>query len=193
MSPPFTADPPDRTNRPAAGLLRALAFAAERHRRQRRKDSDRTPYINHPIAVAEAIAALGQVEDLEILQAALLHDTLEDTATTPEELDARFGPAVRHLVEEVTDDKRLPKEERKRLQIEHSPRLSRSAQAIKIADKICNVADITPTQPADWPLERKRAYLAWAERVVEGCRGCNPGLERRFDEVLKERRAALGE
>jgi (p)ppGpp synthase/HD superfamily hydrolase len=176
----------------AAALLIALRFAARKHSRQRRKDSEATPYINHPIAVAEVLARGGGVADLATLQAAILHDTIEDTQTTPQELGEQFGQEVRLLVQEVTDDKGLPKQERKRLQIEHAPHLSAGAKQIKIADKICNVADITPTQPVDWPLQRKRDYLDWAERVVAGCRGCNPQLEQHFDAVLKEKRDTLG-
>jgi guanosine-3',5'-bis(diphosphate) 3'-pyrophosphohydrolase len=175
----------------AAALLAALRFAAHKHSRQRRKDSDATPYINHPIAVAEFLARIGGVTNVSTLQAAILHDTLEDTATTRQELDELFGQQVRSLVEEVTDDKSLPKPERKRLQVEHAPLLSPAAKRIKLADKICNLGDITPTQPADWPLQRKLDYLDWAERVVAGCRGSSAELERHFDAVLKERRKAL--
>jgi guanosine-3',5'-bis(diphosphate) 3'-pyrophosphohydrolase len=181
-----------RTNNAAAGaLLAALRFAADKHSRQRRKDPDATPYINHPIAVAEVLVRIGRVNDLATLQAAVLHDTIEDTQTTPQELDEHFGEEVRLLVQELTDDKTLPKEERKRLQIEHAPHMSPRAKQIKIADKICNLADITATQPADWPLQRKRDYLDWAERVVAGCRGCNHDLDHYFDAVLKSRREAL--
>jgi len=172
-------------------LFAALKFAADKHSRQRRKDSDATPYINHPIAVAEVLTRVGGVTDSATLQAAFLHDTIEDTQTTPEELDKHFGQEVRSLVEELTDDKSLPKQERKRLQIEHAPHLSPRAKQIKIADKICNLQDITATEPADWPLQRKRDYFDWAEKVVAGCRGCNPQLERCFEAVLKERRLAL--
>lgn len=172
-------------------LLGAARFAAQKHTEQRRKDMS-TPYINHPIAVAELLARVGRVSDLPVLQAALLHDTLEDTQTTVAELDERFGESVRRLVQEVTDDKSLPKAERKRLQIEHAPHLSRAAQQIKIADKICNLGDITPSQPMDWPWERKRDYLDWAAKVVAGCRGCCPPLEQHFELVLNERLAALG-
>jgi guanosine-3',5'-bis(diphosphate) 3'-pyrophosphohydrolase len=175
-----------------ADLLRAARFAAEKHRGQRRKDSDSTPYINHPVAVAELLAGVGKVTNLAALQAALLHDTLEDTATTPGELERLFGAEVRALVEEVTDDKSLPQYERKRLQAAHAPLLSPFAKQIKIADKTCNIGDISSDQPANWPLARKREYLDWAEQVVAGCRGCNAALEARFDEVLNARRAALG-
>ena len=141
--------------------------------------------------MAEVLARVGGVNDLALLQAAILHDTIEDTQTTPHELDEQFGQEVRLLVQEVTDDKSLPKEERKRLQVEHAPHLSAGAKQIKMADKICNLGDITPTEPVDWPLERKRAYLDWAESVVAGCRGCNPLLEQHFDAVLKKERRAL--
>src|SRR4051794_29805879 len=117
-------------------LLKALKFAAQKHRNQRRKDSDASPYINHLIEVAEALASVGGITDLTTLQAAVLHDTIEDTQTSPEELEALFGSEVRGLVEEMTDDKRLPKAERKRLQTERAPRLSNRAKQIKIADKI---------------------------------------------------------
>ena len=175
----------------AAALLAALRFAAYKHRGQRRKDVDETPYINHPIAVAELLVRVGGIADLVTLQGAVLHDTIEDTQTTPQELGELFGQEVQQLVMEVTDDKSLPKQERKQLQIKHAPHLSMRAKQIKIADKICNVADITTTQPVDWPLQRKREYLDWAEKVVAGCRGCCLPLEQYFDVVLKERRQRL--
>ena len=172
--------------------MAALQFASHKHRRQRRKDSDATPYINHPIEVADLLCRVGDVTDLAILQAAILHDTLEDTETTPQELEEQFGQGVRLLVQEVTDDKSLPKQERKRLQIEHAHGLSAAAKQIKMADKICNLVDITPAQPVDWPMQRKRDYLDWAESVVAGCRGCNQQIEQHFDAVLKEKRQTLG-
>jgi len=173
-------------------LLRAARFSAHKHRYQRRKDKDASPYINHPIEVAELMANAGQVNDLPALLAAVLHDTVEDTDTNLAELETVFGRVVRALVEEVTDDKSLPKEKRKRLQIEHAQRLSAWAKQIKIADKICNVRDITYTPPPSWSLERRREYLRWAEKVVAGCRGSNPNLEHRFDEALREGWLILG-
>lgn len=175
----------------ALGLLAALRFAAEKHRAQRRKDSDATPYINHPIAVAELLARVGQVNDPVTLQVAILHDTVEDTDATPDELEKHFGTVVRQVVEEVTDDKSLPKAQRKQLQIEHAPHLSLRAKQVKLADKICNISEVGPLQPVGWPLDRKQEYLDWAEKVVAGLRGCNPPLEALFDKVLTERRAAL--
>jgi (p)ppGpp synthase/HD superfamily hydrolase len=167
-------------------LLQAVRFAADKHRDQRRKDKEASPYINHPIGVAELLATVGGVTDLPTLQAAVLHDTVEDTGATLSELEEVFGSEVRFLVEEMTDDKSLPKDERKCLQIEHAQGMSEWAKQIKIADKICNIRDITQTPPSNWSLERKKEYLQWAAKVVEGCRGSNANLEPRFDEVLRE-------
>ena len=172
-------------------LLKAVAFSANRHRDQRRKGADASPYINHPIDVADILTNVGGVKDLAILMAAILHDTIEDTRTSPEELEATFGREVRLLVEEVSDDKSLPRESRKRLQIEHAPLLSVAAKLIKLADKISNVRDVTQNPPTGWPLERRRDYLDWAERVVAGCRGLNEFLDRHFDQVMREGREVL--
>jgi (p)ppGpp synthase/HD superfamily hydrolase len=172
-------------------LLAALKFAAHKHSRQRRKDLEATPYINHPIEVAEVLSRIGGVTELPTLQAAILHDTIEDTETTPQEIEDYFGQKVLLLVLEVTDDKSLPKQERKRLQVEHAQNLSTPAKLIKIGDKICNVTGITPTQPAEWPLQRKLEYLDWAEKVVLGCRGSNPDLEQHFQAVLTKSRESL--
>ena len=175
-----------------AALLKALHFAADKHRDQRRKDIEAAPYINHPIEVAELLARVGGITDPVVLQAAVLHDTVEDTRTTPEELEREFGPEVRRVVEEVTDDKSLPKADRKRLQIEHAPHLSSRAKLVKLADKIANVRSVVEGPPADWSLERRREYLSWADQVVRGCRGCNGPLEALYDQVLGEGRRTLG-
>jgi guanosine-3',5'-bis(diphosphate) 3'-pyrophosphohydrolase len=176
---------------PSLEILRALHFAADKHRKQRRKGADRDPYINHPIAVAEVLAREAGVRSAKLLQAAVLHDTIEDTETTPEELERHFGRRVRRLVEEVTDDKKLPSAERKRLQIEHAPKLSKQARRIKLADKICNLRDLAHTPPKGWNLERRIRYLEWSRQVVAGCRGASPKLERLFDRTLRAARAAI--
>jgi GTP diphosphokinase / guanosine-3',5'-bis(diphosphate) 3'-diphosphatase len=167
----------------ASPLLRALAFAAARHRDQRRKDAVASPYINHPIALAELLANEAGVDDEQVLMAAILHDTVEDTETTQEEIAGLFGDDIASVVAEVTDDKRLPKDARKRLQIEHAPTLGRSARLVKLADKICNLRDIISSPPDDWDIERRRAYFVWAQAVVAGLRGTHPRLESLFDEV----------
>ena len=175
----------------AASLFAALEFAATMHRDQRRKDVEASPYINHPIQVAEVLANVGGIDDLPILMAAVLHDTVEDTDATLEDLTERFGAEVATLVEEVSDDKSLPKAERKSRQIAHAPHLSDSAKLIKLADKICNVRDIACKPPVDWDEERRRQYFEWAEAVVAGCRGVNSGMESCFDQCVRESRAAL--
>jgi GTP diphosphokinase / guanosine-3',5'-bis(diphosphate) 3'-diphosphatase len=159
-------------------LLKALAFAAHKHRDQRRKDAEASPYINHPIALADVLVNEGGVTDYEVLCAALLHDTVEDTATTHEELLDAFGSRIARMVAEVTDDTRLAKHERKRLQIEHAPHLSEGAKLIKLADKICNLRDVAERPPAKWDLARRREYFDWAKQVVDGLRG-SPGAETR--------------
>lgn len=171
-------------------LLRAAAFAARKHARQRRKNAAADPYINHPIEVAELLSRHG-VADPATLQAALLHDTVEDTETTPEELEAEFGPEVRAVVLECTDDKTLSKAERKRLQIARAPHKSHRAQLVKLADKTANIRQLAIDPPVDWPPERVRAYLDWAEAVVAGLRGAHPGLAAEFDAALAANRAAL--
>ena len=169
-----------------ARLLKAVRFSAHKHQNQRRKDEDASPYINHPLEVAELLANVGLISDLPTLLAAILHDTVEDTKTTFSELEEHFGREIQQLVAEMTDDKSLPKEERKQLQIEHARGLSARAKQIKIADKICNVRDVIYAPPPNWSGERRREYLQWAKKVVEGCRGSNANLERRFDEVFQE-------
>lgn len=173
-------------------ILQALEFAAIKHRDQRRKDEVASPYINHPIAVANLLVQTGGITDTVTLMGAILHDTIEDTATTAAELETHFGPEVRRVVEEVTDDKQLPKAERKRLQIEHAPHLSTRARQIKLADKISNVRDIIQSPPSTWPLKRRQEYLDWTEQVIAGCRGVNAPLEALYDQTLARGRQALG-
>ncbi len=168
-------------------LLKALSFAAHKHRDQRRKDAEASPYINHPIALADVLVNEGGVTDAEVLSAALLHDTVEDTATTPGELEKAFGPRIARIVAEVTDDKELPKAERKRLQIEHAASISREAKLVKLADKICNLRDVTARPPAQWDLKRRREYFEWAKSVVDRLRGVHPQLEAAFDAAYAKR------
>ena len=163
-------------------LLKALAFAAQKHRDQRRKDRKASPYINHPIMLAETLVLVGGVDDPKVLAAALLHDTIEDTQTTYDELKSEFGARVANAVLEVTDNKRLRKHTRKRLQIEHAPGLSADAKLVKLADKISNLTDLAGDRPPKgWSKKRRREYFDWAKRVVDGLRGTNRRLEAAFD------------
>ena len=168
-----------------ATLFRALSFAAQKHRDQRRKDDHGSPYINHPISLARVLCDEAGVTDVRTLCAALLHDTVEDTDTTAEELEAEFGPAIKGIVMEVTDDKRLPKAERKRLQIEHAAKVSKPAKLIKLADKICNLRDVNDAPPVSWDLQRRQSYFDWAREVVSQIRGTHPGLEALFDQAYR--------
>jgi GTP diphosphokinase / guanosine-3',5'-bis(diphosphate) 3'-diphosphatase len=168
-------------------FLEVLAFSAHKHRSQRRKDRYASAYINHPIALAKVLHNEGGVTDPTTLCAAILHDTIEDTETTRKELAGKFGKDIAAIVAEVTDNKRLWKKTRKRLQEEHAPYLSRPAKLVKLADKICNLRDIRRTPPVGWSRKRKREYFEWAKRVVDGLRGANQALERAFDSEYRRR------
>ena len=168
-------------------MLAAAAFAAHKHRDQRRKDADASPYINHPIALADTLANEAGWHDPITLAAALLHDTIEDTDTSMPELIAAFGQQIAQIVAEVSDDPALSKADRKRLQIEHAAGLSHHAKLVKLADKICNLRDMSDSPPANWPLARRREYFDWARNVVDGMRGCNAALETLFDAEFARR------
>jgi guanosine-3',5'-bis(diphosphate) 3'-pyrophosphohydrolase len=149
-------------------FIRALEFASRKHSTQRRKDPAASPYINHPIALVSILAVEAGIRDPEVLCAALLHDTVEDTQTTPEELEQHFGATIAGIVAEVTDDKNLEKQDRKRLQIEHAHALSPAAGLVKLADKIANLRDVAQSPPANWSLKRRQEYFDWANAVVRG-------------------------
>ena len=168
-------------------LMDALAFSSYKHRRQRRKDVEASPYINHPIALARVLAIEGGVTDHKTLAAAILHDTLEDTETTFEELKEQFGTTIAQIVREVSDDKTLSAIERKRLQIEHAQHLSRRARLVKLADKTCNIRDVAANSPHGWNLARRREYFDWAKRVIDQFRGTHKKLEAVFDEAYASR------
>ncbi|AWP01123.1 putative guanosine-3'-5'-bis(diphosphate) 3'-pyrophosphohydrolase MESH1 [Scophthalmus maximus] len=178
-------------NSDALVLLETVNFAAEKHRNQRRKDADKTPYINHPIGVARILSHEGGITDIEVLQAALLHDTVEDTDTTPAELEAKFGATVARIVQEVTDDKRLPKQERKRQQVEHAAHCSQQAKLVKLADKLYNLRDLNRCTPDGWTAERVQEYFIWASAVVRGLKGTNSVLEEKLDELFRQRGVPL--
>ncbi len=167
-------------------VLRALAFAAQKHTKQRRKDADASPYINHPIAVASILLHEAGVSDPIVLAAAILHDTVEDTDTTEAELREVFGAQVAAVVMEVTDDKSQPKAARKQAQVDHAAHLSHCAQQVKLADKIANLRDMVRAPPS-WTLERRREYFAWGKRVADQLRGRFPKLDALLDEAYQGR------
>jgi len=175
------------TNRSAASassvqrILAAARFAAERHRAQKRKGKAGEPYVNHLLEVAELIASSSDGVDTNLIVAALLHDTVEDTATTIHEIREIFGEDVASLVAEVTDDKSLPKATRKALQVRNAPHKSERAATIKLADKISNLRAILACPPTDWTVERQREYFNWAKEVVDGLPASNAILKAEFD------------
>lgn len=175
-----------------ADLIEAVAFASDRHKNQTRKGYGKVAYINHPIGVARILVQFGE-NDPDLLISAFLHDVIEDTANTEKQIKdlsdiilKKFGENVLKTVLEVSDDKTLSVNERKRLQVVHTPELSDRAKKLKIADKICNILDIKNDPPENWSVERKLAYLDWAKQVVDGARGLNIKLDQYFDQVYNE-------
>jgi guanosine-3',5'-bis(diphosphate) 3'-pyrophosphohydrolase len=168
----------------AHAILKAAHFAAEKHSGQRRKGAVAEPYINHLLEVAELVASV-QPADMKLIIAALLHDSIEDAGVSEEELAQAFGVDVADLVVEMTDDKSLPKAERKRLQIVHAPEISVKAGIIKLADKISNLRAILNSPPVDWSVDRRREYFEWAKQVVDGLTEPNPTLKMEFDRLCE--------
>ncbi len=178
---------------PLVDLLRAVNFAARKHTHQRRKGETAEPYVNHVIEVAGMLAEATAARDPILLIAGVLHDTIEDTGTTREEIAAEFGTEVSDLISEVTDDKSLEKRVRRRLQVEKTPYKSARARMIKLADKTSNLRAIVASPPKDWDAARKREYFEWARQVADGCRGVNAELEAWFDEAYEAGLRALGQ
>ena len=180
-------------------LIAALQYAAHQHRDQRRKDEDETPYINHPIALLHILNVEAGITDADVLIGAVLHDVLEDCSGPHQmyieerraEIRDRFGEPVLVLVEAVTDDKSLARDERKQRQIDHAAEIPHGAKLIKLADKTANLRDIVAAPPASWSPEKVEAYAEWAERVVDGLRGSHSALEELFDEARTARGPAI--
>ena len=164
-------------------ITKALAFSSQKHRDQRRKDPDASPYINHPISLVDILVNEGEVTNFKAIVGAILHDTIEDTETTGEEIESEFGRVIRQIVEDVTDDKSLDKMARKRMQIEHAPHICHEAKLVKLADKISNLRDVANCPPAQWSLQRRKEYFDWAKQVIDGLRGVHPKLEAVFDQT----------
>lgn len=172
---------------PVEIIIKCVNFAAIKHKNQRRKDPEETPYINHPIGVANILISEAKITDSEVIQAALLHDTVEDTDTTLEEIEKAFGSVVQSIVAEVTDDKSLPKATRKDLQIIHAPKSSTQAKLVKLADKLYNLRDLEKSIPKGWTTERVQEYFVWSKKVVDGLRGTNQIMEDSLDEIFTKR------
>jgi len=171
-------------------LARAYHFAALAHEKQRRKGERGAPYINHLTDVAEMVARAVNGQDAPLVAAAVLHDTVEDTAVSEADLREAFGDDIASLVMEATDDKSLPKAKRKRLQIEYAPHASPRAKILKMADKISNLNSLSHSPP-DWTAQRKQAYVEWALAVAKGLRGESEWLDGLFDEAVSRARTAI--
>lgn len=165
-------------------FVKCMNFAAVKHRAQRRSDEEKTPYINHPIGVCAILTEAG-ITDFNTLMAALLHDTVEDTDTSFEEIEMYFGLEIRSIVEEVTDDKSLPKSERKRLQIIHANQISEQAKLVKLADKIYNLRDLQKSTPVNWTKERVDDYFVWSKKVTDNMKGLSIELDGQLEKLYR--------
>ena len=169
-------------------LVKALTFAANKHRNQRRKNVDAFPYINHPISLVNILCNEVHITDINVICSALLHDTVEDTETTADELTLEFGQVISDIVMEVTDDPTITvKQKRKQLQIEHASQISDPAKLLKLADKISNLRDLANDPPETWSLVRRREYFDWAKQVIDQLRGTHSELEALFDQAYAKR------
>ncbi len=165
-------------------ILQAVDFAAKKHASQTRKNPEHTPYIIHPIGVANNLLTIGGVRDPDVIIGAILHDTVEDTDTTFEEINQAFGEKVTGYVREVTDDKSLPAMERKRLQIVNASHKSEGAALIKLGDKLYNLRDLSKATPVGWTTQRVDTYFLWAAKVVHNLPDVNPPLKQAIDNVI---------
>ena len=170
-------------------IIKAAEFAAEKHKFQRRKGFLRIPYVNHPLKVCKLLSDVGE-HNLDLLVSAILHDVLEDTDATFEELNKLFGESISSIVFEVSDNMKLSEMERKELQISKAPFLSDNAKLIKISDKYCNISDLI-NYPINWSKERKINYINWSLKVYEGCKGRNNKLDEMFMSICKEAKNSI--
>ncbi|MBT8120360.1 MAG: HD domain-containing protein [Gammaproteobacteria bacterium] len=168
-------------------ILKALEFSARKHKNQRRRDIEASPYINHPISLANILCNEAHVTDVNVICGALLHDTIEDTETIAEELEAEFGVEIKDIVMDVTDDTSLHRHERKQAQIDHAPHICNQAQLIILADKISKLRDMSLNPPPSWSLDRRQEYFDWAKKVIDQLRGANAILESIFDDAYAQR------
>lgn len=167
-------------------ILDALTYAAQCHQFQTRKNAKKTPYITHPIGVAESIITVGKVYDADVIIAALLHDTIEDTQATFQDIRSRFGDKVEGYVREVTDDKSLSSAKRKKLQIIHAPGKSKGAAIVKLSDKLYNLNNLLQDPPEEWTRERIDQYFQWAQSVVDNLPEANQPLKTEVHKVIQE-------
>lgn len=172
-------------------VVKAVLFCSEKHVSQRRKGAAQEPYINHLTEVASLVASATGGEDVNLIAAAYLHDTLEDTATTFDELVEQFNDDIARLVSEMTDNKSLPKQRRKELQVENASKKSKRAQVIKLADKISNLRSLAASPPADWEADRREEYVNWARAVCGQLKGNNAWLDEQFEKAAAEARASI--
>lgn len=166
-------------------VLRAADAAARWHVHQRRKGAAEEPYVNHLLEVAMLVAEATNGQDPDLVIAALLHDAIEDQEVPRSVIAEMFGEQVTALIEEVTDDKTVEKQERKRRQVETAARKSQRAKILKLADKTSNLNAVAASPPPDWTVKRRLEYVRWAREVAAGLKGVSSWLEEEFEQAAK--------
>ena len=165
-------------------VFQALIFAADKHKNQRRKDLENTPYINHPIEVANFLIKHG-ITDSNIIICALLHDTIEDTNTSFEEIKELFGEEIALTVRDCTDNKKLDKITRKKEQIEHAKYIRNNAKLVKLADKYSNISMLAINPPSKWSPEEIIGYTHWGYAVCKNLFGINEKIDKTVSDMFK--------
>uniref|UniRef100_A0A8R1XYA5 Guanosine-3',5'-bis(diphosphate) 3'-pyrophosphohydrolase MESH1 n=1 Tax=Onchocerca volvulus TaxID=6282 RepID=A0A8R1XYA5_ONCVO len=167
-------------------IIKAVDLAARRHRKQRRKDATQTPYVNHPIGVAYILTNEGQITDTATVIAAILHDTVEDTKTTDEEIRRMFGDEIADIVKECTVVKSIKREIRMKSQLEKASKLSRKAKLVQLADKLYNIRDIERCTPCGWTKQHVAEYISFAKDLLSNIRGTHDYLETALDDIINK-------
>jgi len=170
----------------AEAVLGAAIFATEKHKSQVRSNEKKTPYIIHPIEVADLVMKIGHVYDKDVLITALLHDVMDDTQTTYEQITSLYGTKVSSYLEEMTSKQGLSLKEQKKQQIMQAFRQNPSVAIIKLSDKLSNLKTLATSPPPSWSRDRIDQYFQWAQTVIENLPESNQLLKKAVKNVISD-------
>jgi (p)ppGpp synthase/HD superfamily hydrolase len=155
-------------------IAEATLFAAKAHFGQTRNQNNQIPYIVHPLRVSYLLWNEGNINNAHLLVAALLHDVLEDTEVSRQEIFNKFGSSILTLVEELTD-KPKPTAQEEALS---ALKMSKEAKTIKLADRTHNLRDLIDHPPKIWDFEKVSGFLNRSKILFENLRNTHPVLEK---------------